>query len=72
MSAFGEQVTVLQRQEQVQRDLEHCADDMDRCRALPIRFISGPHMTLPPLPLPAVIISSQVGTLLKKSIGTHS
>ena len=72
MSAFGEQVTVLQRQEQVQRDLEHCADDMDRCGALPTRLIPGSRMTLQPLPLPAVISSSQAGKLPKKSIQMQS
>ena len=45
MSAFGEQVTILQRQEQVQRDLEHCADNMDRCRALCTCLISGSRMS---------------------------
>lgn len=30
MSAFGEQVATLRRQEQVQQELENCTEDMDR------------------------------------------
>lgn len=30
MSAFGEQVSTLRRQEQVQQELETCTEDMDR------------------------------------------
>ena len=30
MSAFGEQVSTLRRQEQVQQELETCTEDMDK------------------------------------------
>ena len=30
MSAYGEQVQLLQRQEQIQKELEDCGEDMDR------------------------------------------
>lgn len=35
MSAFGEQVSTLRRQEQVQQELETCTDDMDKYVASP-------------------------------------
>jgi hypothetical protein len=34
MSAYGEQVQLLQRQEQIQRELEDCGEDMDRMAEL--------------------------------------
>ena len=34
MSAFGEQVELVARQEQIQKELETCGDDMDRMSAL--------------------------------------
>lgn len=34
MSAYGEQLAVLQRQEGIQKELEECGEDMDRMSAL--------------------------------------
>ncbi len=43
MAAFGEQVQTLRRQEQVQQELEHCADDMDRCLPPAFEWIPSSH-----------------------------
>lgn len=34
MSAYGEQVRLLQRQEEIQKELEDCGEDMDRMSEL--------------------------------------
>ncbi len=34
MSAYGEQLTLLQRQEDVQKELEECGEDMERMSAV--------------------------------------
>jgi hypothetical protein len=34
MSAYGEQLSLMQRQDQIQKELEECGEDMDRMSAL--------------------------------------